>query len=163
MRFFLALFLAVGAALAGPVDFNGSWTLSLTDSDNLDPLMKLTGRNIVERKAAKTLSVTQIIEQTEDSLSVSVKSMMMTMTEVMKTDGSVVESTGRDGSPVTSTTSWEGNELVTRTTAKLKGGEIMPIVFARALSDDGQTMYQIIRYEWDGQSHELKRVFHRKE
>ncbi|MBT3221519.1 MAG: hypothetical protein HN348_20760 [Proteobacteria bacterium] len=162
MRLFLALLFAVAAA-ATPVDFSGSWTLSLKESDNLDPLMELTGRNFFERKAAKTLSVTQIIEQTDDTLEVTVKSMMVTMKEVMKTDGSVVESKGRDGTPVTSTTSWEGNELVTHTTAKLKSGEIMPIVFARALSEDGQTMYQIIRYEWEGQAYELKRVFQRKE
>jgi hypothetical protein len=151
-----AFFLTLTAFAEPPADFTGIWRLNQSQSDNLDPLLKLVGKNFFERTAAKSLTVTQTIQQTETSLVIEVSSAVMGKNETLAIDGTPVESLDRDGLPLTSVTNWEGTSLVTKTESRIADGTKIPMALVRYIAADGTQMVQEIRY---GEGEVLKRVF----
>ena len=163
-----ALLVALACAPAWAVDppnFSGVWVLDLSASDSPDAFLELTGANVVERMAARSMSVTHTIQQLPDRLIVDVDSLAANRTEVTYFDGRTTPETDRDGFPFTSTTSWspDGKAVVTHSTIKDDAGRRIPVVLTRSLSADGKTMFFVaVCTTSDGGTIQLKRVFHPK-
>ena len=82
----LALAPAPAAAVDHP-DFSGTFKLDLKASDSLDEMLKAQGASWVERKAAGSVVVTQIVRHRGDVVEMVVKSSLKTRKETIRIGG----------------------------------------------------------------------------
>jgi hypothetical protein len=145
-------------------DFTGTWGLDLDASDPLDPLLEVQGRSWIERKVARSMKVTQKIQQAGATITISVESVLRTKVDEF-TIGSPWEKRDTDElGRVRQRTEWspDGKRLVVRNEAKLKDGTEGELRVSRWLEDDARTMIQLLELVLkDGRQLKARRVFRR--
>merc|ERR1719410_741156 len=75
-------------------NFSGSWTLRT--SENLDAFLKAEGWGYIMRKAAAAVGATQVIEQSDKSIKITVKNKKGEYTYEATFDGAEIEYTDND-------------------------------------------------------------------
>lgn len=152
----------VALALAGaPVDFTGTWVLDLAASDSVDALLAETGASWLERQAAGTMPVTQVISQSPATITIMVDSSLIDRTETLSFTGPQ-SSTSRTGDAVVTRTSWDGAVLVTTAVMTTPTGEVRELRIRRQLSDGGRTLRQELALQKPGAKPiKAERVFRR--
>jgi hypothetical protein len=158
---------------AGPADFSGTWTLDLKapEATSMAPILEAQGASRIERKAVDTLSITQVITQTEKTLSIKTNAALGGRTRVLYLDGSTqIQDTERTGK-VESRSFWDKNGTVLVTVSKSvsppdgqkqdsKKGEYTT---RRYLQDEGRTLIvdHILTFD-DGRKLTAKRVLRKQ-
>lgn len=146
--FIFGLILAIdGQCLpaAGPANFSGTWVTDMNapEGTSLNALLEAHGVPWVQRRVMDTLSVTQVITQTEKSITIQLKTAMGIETLTFTLDG-VTEFQNLDKTlgKVESRSFWEKNGQVLVTVAKFKNmqGRNTAWTTRRHLADKGRTM-----------------------
>lgn len=157
------ILLLLAIAFAATVDFSGTWELDKEASDDFDALLKAQGASWAERKLAKGISVTQVITQSGDTVTVELQTTVKDSTHVLEVDGVPREITGPEGGTSTVTNAWVGEAMVTTTTGTDKNGNPVGSTVTRTLSDDGHTMTQTLEVlALDGKTYKADRIFRKK-
>jgi hypothetical protein len=125
----LALALASSPALAA-TDFSGTWVL--------DPAKSDFGAGAAAAKS-NMAKVTLVIKQTPTTLTTERKVGDQTGTAIQKLDGSPSVNKTPSGADVTSTSTWVGNTLTTKSKAVIQGTPTESSE-VRSLGDGGKTM-----------------------
>jgi hypothetical protein len=166
---FVALFVALAqgapAALARAErpDFSGSFEIDLKASDSFDELLKAQGASWLERKAAGSITVMQIVRHQGDALEVTVRSSVGTRKDAVRI-GSGWEVRDTEHGKVRTRTDWtpDGQSLVTRSEVKLKGDRKAELLVTRSLTDGGKTTVQAMELRIaDGKTYKARRILHR--
>jgi hypothetical protein len=155
----MAWWLWCAVAWAGAPDLSGTWVLDPAASDPVDALLEVSGASWIERKAAAKMSVTQVLAQTADTLVVTVDSSFMDRTDTLRLDGAPVRTQDKKGHPMTITTSWVGDVLVT--TVVPDDPTLPAMTTRRSLSGGRATMTQTVVVSVGGQEVSADRVFRR--
>lgn len=123
----------------GKLDFSGTWILDAAKSD--------LGRTSSAAKQMPMRTVTLVLKQTSDALTIQRTTGEQKETAVYKMDGSVSTNKLPSGNESKSTVKWVGSTLVTKTTTKMDdslGGGIAEMTDVRSLSADGQVMTLVV-------------------
>lgn len=157
--------------LAGPLlagshpDFSGRWLLDSGASQSMDAILAAQGRTWMERKLYDSVSITQVITQTDKELVIVIESSAApSRTERLNLDGSnQTKETARAGT-VTTRTFWESDTtLTTSTKMKLADGSPADWIIRRSLSDGGQTLVQAVELvAQDGRKYTSRRIFRKQ-
>jgi len=173
--FVLSLMMAMEGHLlqaAGPSDFSGTWTLDLKapEATSLAAILEARGASLIERKAVDTLSITQVITQTEKTLSIKAGTAIGSRTRVLYLDGSTqIQDTERTGK-VESRSFWDkdGTVLVTVSKSASPDGQKQDskkgeYTTRRYLQDEGRTLIvdHVLTLE-DGRKLTAKRVLRKQ-
>ena len=151
------------AAAADRPDFSGTFKLDLKASDSLDELLKAQGASWVERKAAGSTVVTQIVRHRGDVVEIQVKSSLRSRKETIRI-GAGWEERETDMGKGRARTDWDadGKTLVTRMEVKSKKGETGEMIMRRSLADEGQTTVQALELRGkDGKTYKARRILRR--
>lgn len=148
-------------AVAGSVDFSGTWTLDLAASGSLDAILVAEGASWPERQLAKTMTATQTITQTATAVTITIDSPILERTETTPTDGTPQSGTTKDGDPRVARTMWDGAALVTTAVVtKAEGAEQMSV--RRTLEDGNNTLRQHVTVTTaGGQTLSVDRIYRR--
>lgn len=150
---------ALGAV---PADFSGTWQLDLAASQSVGPLLELVGAGSLERRLADSVSVTQVIEQSEAQVRVTTEAMGKRSESTWPLDGSQVRSETRKGQPQVTWLAWDGSALEARSEVTLESG-VVRMVVRRVLEEEGTVMRQsLIVTPPDGATVRADRVFRRQ-
>jgi hypothetical protein len=152
-----------GAAAADRPDFSGTFKLDLKASDSLDELLKAHGASWVERKAAASVVVTQIVRHRGDTIEIEAKSSLKSRKQTIRIGAGWEEQETEMGKG-RARTDWaaDGTTLVTRVEVKSKKGETGDLVMRRSLADAGQTTVQAIELRGkDGKLYKARRLLRR--
>ena len=135
LSFVLALAITTLAFAQGKPDFSGTWTLDFAKSD--------MGQMRPAGKQAPMRTITLVIKQTGDTLTVQRSMGKNQEVASYKLDGSETTNKLPSGNETKSTVKWVGATLVSRTTAKIgdsEGGMNTEMTDVRSLSPDGKIM-----------------------
>ncbi|MEL6342996.1 MAG: lipocalin/fatty-acid binding family protein [Myxococcota bacterium] len=149
----LSMMISYGApALAA--DFSGTWILDLSASDSVEPLLKARGVSMVKRKAAASMSVTRIISQSGNSMTVNTVTSAKNETKTYQVDGQTRTVSGDQGSADISHR-WDGEVMIT--TAQSAEGTMTT---RRTISADGRTLTEQLTYKGsDGSPIVVNRIY----
>ena len=118
--FVLSLMMAMEVHLlqaAGPPDFSGTWRLDLKapEATSMEEILKAQGVPLIKRKAMDTMSMTQVITQTEKTLTIKADVALGARTRVLYLDGSTQVQNSDGIGKVESRSFWDkdGTALVT--------------------------------------------------
>ena len=171
----LNLMAAFGAQLlqaAGPSDFSGTWTLDLKapEATSMAAILEAQGASLLERKAADSLSITQMITQSEQTLTITTRAAIGGRTRVLYLDGRTqIQDSERTGK-VASRSFWDQNGAVLVTVSmsaspegQKQGGKKGEYTTRRYLQDAGRTLIveHILTLE-DGRKLTAKRVLRKQ-
>lgn len=158
--FFVALISLMLTAIAGgnPA-LNGTWTLSIAESDSVDALLEAQGVGWVERKAASSMSMTQTISLSETSATIAVVTSMKSETLTMKVDNQVRSVPGEHGSSQVRHYWGEAGELITISDGVGASGKPMHVQITRSVK--GEQMHQLVEMTIEGSTIRANRVFQR--
>jgi hypothetical protein len=150
------------AAAADRPDFSGTFKLDLKASDSLDEMLKAGGASWVERKAAASVVVTQIVRHRGDVVEIEAKSSLKSNKRAVRIGGGWEEQETEMGKG-RARTDWDadGKTLVTRAEFKAKKGEGGALITRRSLVDDGQTTVQALELRKDGKVYKARRILRR--
>lgn len=161
-----ATLLLVGPVLAGVhPDFSGRWLLDSGASQSMDAILAAQGRTWMERKLYDSVSITQVITQTEKELVIVIESSAApSRTEHLSLDGTnQTKETARAGTVITRTW-WESDKtLTTSTQMKLADGSPADWIIRRSLADEGKTLIQAVELvAQDGRKWTSRRIFRKQ-
>ena len=143
--FLLSTLLALAPGLARATDFTGTWELDLEASQPLDELLKLRGVSWAQRRLARSLSVTLVIAQNAESLSLATLSGITSETVTIFPDDVPRSETTPKGDEVQVRHRWEDDgTLVTVTNLILDDGKPGTMTAVRSLDPHGRTMRNAI-------------------
>jgi hypothetical protein len=145
--FSLFLLMAVGGhrlQASDHPDFSGTWTpdLNAQDSTSMAPILEAQGASRIEQKAADILSITQIITQTDKTLTIKTDSSLKNRSQVLLLDGSTqTQDTDRLGK-VEFRSYWDkdGVTLITISKYITPDGRKAEWTIRRFLQDNGGAM-----------------------
>ena len=145
--FGLIFMMAVGGhrlQAADHPDFSGIWIpdLNAQESTSIAAILEAQGASRIEQKAADTLSVTQVLTQTEKTLTIKADSALSTRTQVLQLDGSAqTQDTNRVGK-IEFKSYWDkdGKTLITVSRLITSDGQKAEWTLRRYLQDKGRTM-----------------------
>ncbi|MBI5592196.1 MAG: hypothetical protein HY881_17155 [Deltaproteobacteria bacterium] len=173
--FVLSLMVALGGYslhAAGPPDFSGTWTLDLNapEATSMEAILKAQGAPWIKRKAMDTMPMTQVITQTEKTLTIKVDTGLGARTQVLHLDGSAQIQDSDEKGKVEYRSFWDkdGTSLVTVTKSaspngKKPGSQIAEYATRRYLQDQGRTLIveHVLTFD-DGRKLTGKRVLRKK-
>lgn len=157
---------------AGPSDFSGTWTLDLKapEATSMAAILEARGASMLERKTVDNLSITQVITQTEKTLSIRTGTAFGGRTRVLHLDGSAqIDHTDKTGK-VESRTFWDkdGTTLVTVTKSispdrQKQDRRNSQYTTRRYLKDEGMTLIvdHILTFD-DGRKLTARRVLRKQ-
>jgi hypothetical protein len=151
------------AAAADRPDFSGTFKLDLKASDSLDEMLKAQGASWVERKAAGSVVVTQVVRHRGDVLEIEAKSSVKSRKQTIRIGAGWEEQETEMGKG-RARTDWDadGKTLVTRVEVKSKKGESGEMTMRRSLADEGQTTVQALELRGkDGKTYKARRILRR--
>ncbi len=155
------LVLAAVFALAGELSpWTGRWALDLEASDPIDAIMALQGYTWIERKAAASMSVTQVIALEGSHMTVAVRSVLKSSHEDIFIDGVARKQKGRSGL-ATVTHTWDPDGSI-RTVATMADGDGCPCALTLIRTVSGDVLdqrFELVRN--DGQRAIVRRVLRR--
>lgn len=168
---FALLALLLAAATAAPAlagghpDFTGTWVLDLEASEPLEPLLRAQNRSWAERKLADSLTITQVIKQSDGKMVIDISSAVNQRQDVLIIDGSRQEQQTERAGTVYTTTKWseDGQQVITVTEMVLDGGVKADMITTRGLAPDGQTTHLLLELKFeDGRHLKAKRVLRKQ-
>jgi len=145
------------------LNFTGVWQLDLNASESVDEILKAQGKSRVERMVARSMAVTQSIQQHGNQLSVHIKSKAMDNTQLFALDNQwkSIQTPRMGFIQAKSFISRDNNKIVTVMKITAKGKPALMTVF-RSLEDNGHTMILRIRLKLEsGSIYTARRVFRR--
>jgi hypothetical protein len=152
---------------AGPPDFSGTWTLDLKapEATSMAAILEAQGASLLERKTVDTLSITQVITQTEKTLSIKTKTALGGRTRILSLDGGTqIQDTERTGK-VESRSFWDkdGTALVTVSKSASSSGQKSEYTTRRYLKDEGRTLIvdHVLTFD-DGRKLTARRVLRKQ-
>lgn len=155
------LLFAAWLALADEApSWGGRWALDLEASDPIEAIMALQGYSWVERKAAASMSVTQVIALDGNHMTVDVRSVIRSSREEFFIDGVAREQKSRSGTAWVAHT-WDPDGAI-RTVVTTTDGEGCPcsMTLIRTVSGDVlDQRFEVVRN--DGQRATARRVLRR--
>ncbi|MBV8274287.1 MAG: hypothetical protein JO170_03355 [Verrucomicrobia bacterium] len=137
------------SAVTGPgqsskPNLSGTWTLDLSASTSLDPLMNQIGAGFVDRKYAASTKLTATLNQTEDVLTVATRGPGFALDRTLYLDGSTdLRNKQLLGATALKTkTAWseDQKQLVETLQIKTRQGKEGQLIIKRYLIDDGKNM-----------------------
>ena len=130
VRVVLLAFAFASPLALGATDFSGTWVL--------DPARSDLGAGAVAANAPMR-TITLVIKQTQTTLATERKAGDRTETAILKLDGSPSVNKTPSGADITSTSSWVGQSLVTKSSVVIQGTPVQSSD-VRSLGDGGKTM-----------------------
>lgn len=161
----MAVIASTSPVLAGShPDFTGTWVLDLDASESVEPLLAAQGRSWVERKAANSVVITQVVTQTEETITLDVTSVATNRHDELKPGtGWQPSKTDRAESAKTRVLwSEDGQSLITETLMTFEGGEQATMKTTRSMTTDGQTTYMLLEFIKGGVHERSKRVLRKQ-
>lgn len=154
-----ALGLLLAPAAWGTPALSGRFVLDTAASQPIEPLLKAQGVSWALRKAAATARPTLAVSQSGDTVTVQSQSPMGETTEVFTTDGQPHATASVSGAPVTWTSRWEGETLISsRSVAVGPDKTAATLTLERRMV--GEQLHQtVVLTLADGTIHRVLRVF----
>jgi hypothetical protein len=125
-------------------DFNGTWTLDLTASTSVEPLMKQIGANLFEQKYAAWITLKATVHQTEQVLTVATRGLGFSLDRTLyldgRTDPSNKQLLGATALKTRSAWSEDQTQLVETHQIKTRQGKEGQLIIKRYLINDGKSM-----------------------
>ncbi len=143
------------------VDFSGQWQLDRQASEPLDPLLKAHGVSDVTRALIDKVPVAQIITQTDDELTIEVKSGFLSGKEKIVTTGQRYQRRDFSGEQLEMVSFWsaDGMSLITQGSDASQKEHLQAV---RCRGEDEDSMEVRIEYTTaDGKTLTNRRVFRR--
>jgi hypothetical protein len=145
--FILSLMIAMGGQslqAADPPNFSGTWTVDLNapQSTPMEAMLEAQGATWIERKAVDSLSVTQVITQSKNTLTIKADTPMGARTQILYLDGrKQFQDTERMGK-VELRNYWDkdGTAIVTVSKYATRNGQKAEWISRRYLQNNGRTM-----------------------
>jgi hypothetical protein len=125
-------------------NLSGTWTLDLSASISLEPLMNQIGASFLDRKYAASTSLTAILNQTEETLTVATRGPGFALDQTLYLDGRT--DTGNlnllGATSLNAKTSWskDNKQLVETHQVRTKQGKDGSLIIKRYLIDQGKTL-----------------------
>lgn len=141
--------------------FSGVWNLDLSASDPIDEILKAQGKSRFERRVAKSMSVTQSIIQTSDTMSVHIKSIAMDNTQNFPLDNQWRFVDTPKMGKVNMKNYWLEKGFAIATEMQIQANKKPALMRAiRTLTDNGTTMVlEILLILENGKQYQADRVF----
>ena len=144
----LCLIVAMGGHFlqaADHPDFSGVWALDLNapEATSMEAMLAAQGVSWINRKLADTLAMTQVITQTDKTLTIQVSTALGTQTQILTMDGSSeIRDTDRKIGKVASRSFWDktGSSLVTVSNYTMPDGQKAEWTIRRYLKDEGRSL-----------------------
>jgi hypothetical protein len=140
---------AVTASLqSNKPNLNGTWTLDLSASTSLDPLMNQIGASPLDRKYAASATLTATLNQTEDTLTVATRGLFFALDQTLYLDGRT--DTGNlsllGATSLNAKTGWskDNKQLVETHQIRTKQGKDGNLIIKRSLIDQGKTLVVVV-------------------
>ncbi len=147
------------AQVPARADFSGTWILDLSASESFGPLLESYGMGPAQRRLVDNTQVTQVISQSAQALTITVKTPYNTRTEEILLDGTPQSQQGQLGS-YTATSRWseDGSAIISEAVLNGQNGESANFTLRRYL--EGDTMVQQMQLQFqDGRTYSVDRVF----
>ena len=149
LAWFAVCSLAQASVVTGSVQSNkpnlsGTWTLDLSASISLEPLMNQIGASFVDRKYAASTTLTATLNQTEETLTVATRGPGFALDQTLYLDGRT--ETGNlnllGATSLNAKTSWskDNKQLVETHEVRTKQGKDGNLIIKRYLIDQGKTL-----------------------
>jgi hypothetical protein len=153
----------VGASSAPDLDLSGTWVLDLEQSEPVGPLLARFGVDGSVRAIAEKTVITQQIEQTADSLTITFKSSWRSSKRTIPLDGSLSADESLAGEPSRSRTSWgpDHQTIVSVSTLPLPDGTRARFVVTRSLPEPDAMLIDSVLEPVGGDSLRVRRLFRR--
>ena len=125
-------------------NLSGTWTLDLSASISLEPLMNQIGASLLDRKYAASTRLTATLNQTEETLTVATRGPGFALDQTLYLDGRT--DTGNlnllGATSLNAKTSWsmDNKQLVETHQVRTKQGKDGILIIKRYLIDQGKTL-----------------------
>jgi hypothetical protein len=135
---------ATGSVQSNKPNLSGTWTLDLSASISLEPLMNQIGASFVDRKYAASTTFTATLNQTEETLTVATRGPGFALDQTLYLDGRT--ETGNlnllGATSLNAKTSWskDNKQLVETHAVRTKQGKDGNLIIKRYLIDQGKTL-----------------------
>ena len=151
-RYWLIFILNLVVALEGlslqaadSPNFSGKWKLDLNAPETIpmEAILEAQGFPWVKRRAMDTMAMTQVITQTEKTLTIKINTAMGTQTQILALDGSTdIRNTDQDIGKVESRSFWDksGTAIVSVSKYVMPDGQKATWTTRRYLKDQGRAL-----------------------
>jgi hypothetical protein len=140
-----------GSVQSNKPNLSGSWTLDLSASTSLDPLMNQIGAGLVDRKFAASTRLTATLTQTEDTLTVATRGPGFALDQTLYLDGRTDKGDLNllGATSLNAKTAWSKDykELVEIHQIRTKQGKDGNLIIKRYLTDEGKTLVVVFSLE----------------
>jgi hypothetical protein len=147
-----------GPGQSGKPNLSGTWTLDLSASTSLDPLMDQIGAGLVDRKYAASTRLTATLNQTEDTLTVATRGPGFALDQTLYLDGrsdtgnlNLLGATSRNAK-----TAWSQDykQLLETHQIRTKDGKDGNLIIKRYLIDQGKTLVVVFNLKLNAEPSE---------
>ena len=161
------------SAVTGPVQSNkpnlsGTWTLDLSASTSLDPLMNQIGASPLDRKYAAWTRLTATLNQTEDTLTVATRGLGFALDQTLYLDGHT--DTGNlsllGATSLNAKTVWSNDtkQLIETHQVRTKQGKEGQLIIKRYLIEQGKTLVVVLSLKLNAEPSETtaRQIWHKQ-
>jgi len=138
------IFAVTGSVQSNKPNLSGTWTLDLSASTSLDPLMNQIGASSFDRKYAASVRLTATLNQTEETLTVAARGPGFALDQTLYLDGRTdIGNLNLLGvTSLNSKTAWskDNKQLVETHQIRTKQGKDGNLIIKRYLLDQGKTL-----------------------
>lgn len=158
----------IGSVQSNKPNFSGTWTLDLSASTSLDPLMNQIGAGLVDRKFAASTRLTATLNQTEDTLTVATRGPGFALDETLYLDGRT--DTGNlsllGATSLNAKTAWSTDykQLVEIHQIRTKQGKDGNLIIKRYLMEQGKTLVVVLSLKLNAEPSETsaRQIWHKQ-
>jgi hypothetical protein len=149
LGFFSLSQISAAPKAAGPdkPNFSGAWTLDLSASNSMGPLMTRIGASFIDRQYAGLVKLTAALHQTDDVLKIAARGPGFALDETLYLDGR--NDTGNlqllGATSLNCRTAWskDNQQLVETHQIRTKQGKEGQLVIRRYLTNEGKTLVAV--------------------
>jgi hypothetical protein len=149
-------------------NFSGAWTLDLSASNSMGPLMTRIGANFVDRQYAGLVKLTAALHQTDDVLQIAARGPGFALDETLYLDGR--NDTGNlqllGATSLNCRTVWskDNQQLVETHQIRTKQGKEGQLVIKRYLTNEGKTLVAVysLQLKTDPNKISAQQVWHKQ-
>jgi hypothetical protein len=171
LLFVLSLMVAMGGQslqAAGPPNFSGIWKVDLNapESIPMEALLEAQGVPKMKRKAMDTMPMTQVITQTDKTLTIKIEVAVGAQTQVLTLDGRTeIHDTDQNIGKIEFRSFWDknGTTIVSVSKYATQDGHNAEWTTRRYLQDQGKTLIvdHVLTFD-DGRKLNAKRIFRKQ-
>ena len=167
MVVWMSTWVASAVAEDQATNFTGTWKLDRTVSDPMRDMLKAQGYNAVEVSVLERVPVTQVMNQSRDSLAIEIRATVIKTSELLRFDGQPYPDRNNVVGPLVRKSQWsaDGRQLLTTThyNAKCGLGAEMTVTRSIAPNERNRLLQETKVKLADGREFKARQIFVRQD